>query len=317
MSLTNVISLLGKVVKWRFNPHGHSAVLYFHRVLTEPDPYYPDDPTANELDSLFGVLKKSFNIVSLREIAEKRVADVGEKPLLGISFDDGYLDNYSLARPILNKHNIKATFFISTVGTREGMLWQDKVIECVRRSGSHNWVFEVGSALDGMNERSKINFLMERMKRLDVGTRETQLTRWSFKLGGLPYPVMMMNDSQVKRLSDEGHDIGGHTHNHVILKSESLERVEKEVTENRDYLERLIGKKVDLFCYPNGHPFHDIDVGRHPEMLRRLGFRYAFTTQDGGVEPSSDPMLLPRFLPYRKNPYLLTLSAMKIAGENV
>lgn len=317
MSLIQLSSLIGRAVTRRFNPNGHSGVLYFHRVLEKPDPYYPDDPTVEELDKLLTVLKRTFRIVSLKEIAETREVGSGNKPLIGISFDDGYLDNYTLARPLLDKHGIKATFFVSTVGTREGILWQDKLIECVKRCEGNTATFGVGNALEGLTEKGIVNYLMEHMKRLDVGNRDRQLIKWSLELGGVPYPELMMNDSQVKALSDDGHDIGAHTHNHVILSSESKVRVEKEITENRDYLERITGKKIDLFCYPNGHPLHDLDVSVHPKMLNRLGFRFAFTTLDGGISKDNDAMLLPRFLPYRRNPYLRTWSSAKIAGEVV
>jgi hypothetical protein len=36
---------------------------------------------------------------------------------------------------------------------------------------------------------------------------------------------------------------------------------------------------------------------------------------DGGVDSKVDPFEQPRFLPFRKSPSLMALSAMKIAGE--
>ena len=51
------------------------------------------------------------------------------KPVM-ITFDDGCLDNYQIAFPILKKYNLKATFFVATgsVGQKGYLTW-DQIIE--------------------------------------------------------------------------------------------------------------------------------------------------------------------------------------------
>ena len=45
------------------------------------------------------------------------------KPLAAVTFDDGYLDNFENAIPILKELNLPATFFVSTglIGTDKGL----------------------------------------------------------------------------------------------------------------------------------------------------------------------------------------------------
>lgn len=56
-------------------------------------------------------LKDHFRVVPLRALS-KSMREVGQDNLACLSFDDGYLDNYELALPLLEKHGLKATFFV-------------------------------------------------------------------------------------------------------------------------------------------------------------------------------------------------------------
>ncbi|MGB3509070.1 MAG: polysaccharide deacetylase family protein [Microcoleaceae cyanobacterium] len=51
---------------------------------------------------------------------------IPKKPIL-LTFDDGYIDNYTTAYPILNKYNLQATFFISTsyLGDARHISWEN------------------------------------------------------------------------------------------------------------------------------------------------------------------------------------------------
>src|SRR4029453_16058094 len=51
---------------------------------------------------------------------------------LTITFDDGYADNCTVALPILQRHELRAAFFIATDYLDGGRMWNDTVIEAVR-----------------------------------------------------------------------------------------------------------------------------------------------------------------------------------------
>ena len=59
-------------------------------------------------------LSDHFDVVSLAEIVQRLEGGVSFDRQVAITFDDGYLDNYEVAAPILARHGLHATFFVST-----------------------------------------------------------------------------------------------------------------------------------------------------------------------------------------------------------
>ena len=46
---------------------------------------------------------------------------------LCITFDDGYADNYDVALPILKKHDVRATFFVTSGLLDRPSMWSDQI----------------------------------------------------------------------------------------------------------------------------------------------------------------------------------------------
>jgi peptidoglycan/xylan/chitin deacetylase (PgdA/CDA1 family) len=57
-------------------------------------------------------LRDHYDIVTIEDLIDAR--DEHRGPKIAVTFDDGYLDNYQNAAPILVKYGVPATFFIST-----------------------------------------------------------------------------------------------------------------------------------------------------------------------------------------------------------
>ncbi len=96
----------------RFTPaYGNRlVVLLYHRVNDSQR----DSVTigVEQFDTHMRYLADHYRIVSIGDLVKGDVP--GDGPLVAVSFDDGYLDNYQYAAPILIKHGVNATFFIST-----------------------------------------------------------------------------------------------------------------------------------------------------------------------------------------------------------
>ncbi len=88
------------------------TVLLYHRVTDE----VRDDLTVGieQFDRQMALVRKYCQPVSLRDIIDTSVISRSDKPLVAVTFDDGYEDNYLNAAPILMNHGIPAAFFVST-----------------------------------------------------------------------------------------------------------------------------------------------------------------------------------------------------------
>jgi len=95
-------------------------VILYHRVNDD----FRDSVTVGieQFDKQIAIIKKSYTVVSIEEIINGNIPRNTFRPLIAVTFDDGYLDNYENAVPILLKHQIPAAFFISTgmMGSQNG-----------------------------------------------------------------------------------------------------------------------------------------------------------------------------------------------------
>jgi peptidoglycan/xylan/chitin deacetylase (PgdA/CDA1 family) len=93
-------------------------VLAYHRVgHTTDNLTVTPERFSNDLASLQQRGYCSISLEEFQKFLDDRNVEMPEKPIL-ITFDDGYLDNFENAYPILRKHEMTGTFFVIT-----DMLW--------------------------------------------------------------------------------------------------------------------------------------------------------------------------------------------------
>ena len=92
-------------------------ILLYHRVSDQ----FRDNVTIGieQFDRQMAYLSNNCTLVSLKQIVAGDIPRNSKKPVIAVSFDDGYLDNYENAAPILIKHQVPCTFFISTDKIRD------------------------------------------------------------------------------------------------------------------------------------------------------------------------------------------------------
>lgn len=287
---------------------GRLSIIALHSIRREPDPLFPLELDAARFDALAAHLASSYNVLPLGEAHQRLVAGHLPPRALVITFDDGYADNAEVALPILRRHGLRATFFVATGFLDGGLMWNDAVIECVRRTPRATLdlqAFGLGTLALGSlaQRRSAIGALLPKIKYLTLQDRVTALETLRALCGQPELPTdLMMRSTQVRELAQAGMEIGAHTVRHPILAQETLSTVAGEVQASRHQLQALSGQAVDVFAYPNGRPGTDYRR-EHVELLREAGFRAAVSTAHGIASAADDPHQLPRFTPWDAAPW--------------
>lgn len=274
--------------------------MIFHRVLPAPDPIFPDDIHVERFNKICGWLKSSFNVLPLDQAVAKLKAGVLPARAACITFDDGYADNHDVALPILQCHGLPATFFIATGFLDGGRMWNDTVIESVRRTSvglldaGNAGCYAVGTSVE---KAAAVGAIIRKIKYWPMVQRLAAAQDIAKAALVNPPNNLMMTSGQVKAMRHAGMQIGAHTLSHPILAYLNHEQARNEIKGSKDFLEQLLGERITLFAYPNGKPGEDYEASS-VEVVQSLGFDAAVSTQWGASRTGDDLFQIKRFTPW-------------------
>ena len=193
----SVVLVLGGLfaVYTAFNPPTGVLVLEYHMVNDQEDDVCAVT-TADFKQQLDYLAEQGYQPISLLDFmkAKKGKFTLPEKPVV-LTFDDGYIDNYTILLPILEERQLKGTVFMVTnaIG-QDGYLSWEQLRDMQARG------MEIGShtanhlPLDGMNQAQIED--------------EIKLSKLILEWNGihtvyfLSYPNGIYNDTAVKALAD-------------------------------------------------------------------------------------------------------------------
>jgi peptidoglycan/xylan/chitin deacetylase (PgdA/CDA1 family) len=251
--------------------HSPYTILCYHHISdgTErfPHPLSELVVSTEHLEKQLRFLKKHYEIVTVRELLQRLLQPRPLlRPLLALTFDDGYESVLTQAVPVLGKFELRATVFVnsSVVFESQEVLWPDLIALLARHAPPDQLLEECRKILaDTHFQQAKPLLqsdetaprLIRYVKSLPVSAvfalaqhLQTQLGRF---IPEAARPRYLCAD-QIRILHQKGFEIGGHTLHHPILTQASPELIEREIREDKQQLEALIGEQIISFAYPNG-----------------------------------------------------------------
>ena len=222
-----------------------------------------------------------------------------------VTFDDGYVNNFRLALPLLEKRGIPALFFISTAHLRTGgLFWPDRIIAPLQLHDLNSidltdfGLREYEFPRTGVARRwESIDRLLTDMKSLGNTTDESVSnilhyfdSRFMGSLSVISKQSRPMNPEELTEAGKSGFvTIGSHSHRHDILTYLDDADLESNLRESRRILEQLTGRPVIHISYPNGNT-----DARVREYSTKAGYRFGFLTEAGLVDQRCRRLDVPR-----------------------
>ncbi len=278
------------------------SILIYHRVLRDDDALNTWDVTAAQFDVQMRALATHFSTLPLSEAIDRLAAGDLPPRAACVTFDDGYADNPEVALPILVRHAIPATFFVATGYLNGERMWNDTVIEAIRRMpGAYlnldDWGLGTLSLEGSVARRAVIQRVLPALKYLPSAERESRASRLAEQAGLARDSDLMMTIEHLRALQAANMEIGAHTITHPILANASSDEARREINDSGRYLADALRTPIRLFAYPNGRPKKDYGE-QHVRMVREAGYSAAVSTSPGTAKAGSDVFQLPRFTPW-------------------
>ncbi|GAB3530117.1 hypothetical protein GCM10027443_10320 [Pontibacter brevis] len=302
-----------------------ALVLMYHRIAEPESDVWEVSVSPENFEQQLQVLKKGYHVMPLREMVQGLKRGEVKKNSIAITFDDGYVDNYLTAKPLLEKYGVPATFFIASgnVGQQKEFWWDElehlilfsEVLPAAMalEVGGEQINFElkeetllnpplrqkhkawIACEEEPPTKRGRLFYkLWENLKPLPPKEQQRQLQMirdWAGASVGARPECGMMSREQLQELEQEElFDLGAHTVSHAALTYHTREFQEKEILENKRFLEEVAHKQIDLLTYPYGNYNHESMA-----IAGTSAFEAAFTTEEKAVIKNAHPHRLGRF----------------------
>jgi peptidoglycan/xylan/chitin deacetylase (PgdA/CDA1 family) len=234
-------------------------------------------------------LKRHYQIISLDDLIKNRQHNTPlPRRAVVLTFDDGFLSNYTLAFPLLKRYEASATIYLATEFVDEGKpIWTDRM----------DYAFYMAGL-----SASELRAAKSHLKKLPQEQIESAVNAWESQLhvetldcrhDSTPPIYASLSWDHIREMKASGLvTFGAHTHSHKILGRCNLDVVRAELALSKSIIEDRLGQSCDHFCYPNGRygDFSQIT----DNYVREIGFHSSVTTITGRLTTSVDSYLIPR-----------------------
>jgi len=248
------------------------TVLCYHRVLDPDDPVRPGIHPAlvtstHVFERQMETIAARLNPVTLSAVVRWLDGEDAIPPrAVLVTFDDGWIDTYTNAYPVMRREGIPGVVFLATGFTdTKQRQWADIAYETVATRAGH-----AAAARE-----------VERLKAVAACSRPVAPVESESPVN-LGWP-------QVQEMAAGGFEFGSHTRSHMILPCEPDDDIARELRSSREDIAARLGSAPVSFAYPDGQ--HDERVAG---LVEQAGYRVAFTCDEGLVTRQTPRLAMPR-----------------------
>lgn len=287
------------------------TVLAYHRIGAGDPDGGPDRVLPKRFLQHLRYLVQRYEIVTVGE-ALARLQETGEpgRPLLSITFDDGYRDNVETALPILLEARCRATLYVTLEAIERGVPpWTHQVacdLRTISQGGRDSIPRSDPRLPDVVNQflasapragdhhvARRIEGLVADLKQRPDAERRRICSALADLSGGAGLRKGgMLSPEDLRRWKDAGMEVGSHTAEHAVLSRMSADARQADLARSKAGLQMILGAPVLHLAYPNGR-LGDWDDGTVADA-RAAGFQSAVTTVEGINHPGPDPFAIRR-----------------------
>lgn len=275
--------------------------LAYHSVPVDSVKYPGLEVSKSNFEKQIRFLKKYFDIIDIDTALGLLKNNDEYKNKVVITFDDGYLDNYTNAYPILNKYNLPATIFLTVDPIlNNGYLWGNELDLAIANTAHKSVNIPSIGSIDLYNQPQKMRAtrkIKKYLKTLNDEDRLLQLGQILKMLNIRPSDYntdryKMLNKDVIREMSLDCITFGSHTKSHPIMSKLTTSETRSELIDSKKVIERWTEKEVKHFAYPNGKA-EDYTEETKSE-LKKLNFASAFSLIRGTNNPDTDRYELKR-----------------------
>jgi peptidoglycan/xylan/chitin deacetylase (PgdA/CDA1 family) len=325
--MMGMVDRVRRVAKRLGRRHARKAlILLYHRVATpRSDPWALSVAPARFAEHLEVLREYASPIPLSRLVRDLREGSVSDRSV-AVTFDDGYVDNLHVAKPLLIRHNVPATVFVpsGTIGS-EQEYWWDELDRLLLQPGilpeelclsvdGEQYRWELGeTARYGEEEvrryrswrawkdaptarHSLYSSLWELMHPMAEPERQevlAKLRQWSGVEPAVRSEYRTLSPGELVALSQGGLvEIGAHTVTHPSLSALPVASQRYEIQGSKARLEETLGRSVTSFAYPYGQ--RSDYSAETIEIVRQAGFVCSCSNFAGHIEVATDLFQLPR-----------------------
>lgn len=257
------------------------TILCLHRVSDEESLTFPPFKI-KDFERLLRYISKHYQVVTIGALS--KINDT--KPALILSFDDGFLDFYDNALPLLKKYGFPCNLNVVTQCLDNNFqIWTQRQNNLVQEIflRKHICTFEIDNkklSFDNFNPKNIIernlelfHFLFSKDEIFVEQFLNEAESKMPFKI---PTTPMMSWDNLKDVLNNYEIELGSHSLSHITLSNiKNNAKLQEEISESKSQIEKHAGQKVNIFALPNGN-YNDAVI----DQCRVAGYEHVLTVDE-------------------------------------